>query len=208
MMCYGLCLVLGPPMRRRDFITLVGGAAAVWPVAARAQQPAMPVVGFLRPTRAEEAGHLVAAVRQGLRESGYTNDKVVIEARWANGQMERLPRLAAELVTLKVAVIVASFDAALAAKKATESIPIIFLTGADPVAAGLVGGGRAGSNTNTLGRGATDDNRLDAVAFQSLIKIVAQEFVGPARFLIDNFALARRDAIINDFAAAGQAYTR
>jgi putative ABC transport system substrate-binding protein len=125
-------------MRRRQFISLLGGAVAASPLAAGAQQSALPVVGFLRPTRAEEAGHLVAAVRLGLRESGYTNDKVVIEARWANGQMERLPSLAAELVTLKVAVIVASFDAALAAKKATESIPIIFLTGADPVAAGLV----------------------------------------------------------------------
>jgi len=124
-------------MRRREFITLLGTSVA-FPLAAGAQQSALPVVGFLRPTRAEEAGHLVAAVRLGLRESGYTNDKVVIEARWANGQMEQLPRLAAELVTLKVAAIVASFDAALAAKKATESIPIIFLTGADPVAAGLV----------------------------------------------------------------------
>jgi putative ABC transport system substrate-binding protein len=98
----------------------------------------LPVVGFLRPSRAEEFGHLVAAVRQGLRESGYTNDKVVIETRWANGQTERLPKLAAELVTLKVAAIVASLDAALAAKKATETIPIIFVTGVDPVAAGLV----------------------------------------------------------------------
>jgi putative ABC transport system substrate-binding protein len=96
------------------------------------------VVGFLRPNRAEEFGHLVAAVRQGLRESGYTNDKVVIETRWANGQTERLPKLATELVDLRVAAIVASIDAALAAKKATESIPIIFVTGVDPVAAGLV----------------------------------------------------------------------
>jgi ABC-type uncharacterized transport system substrate-binding protein len=124
-------------MRRREFISLIGGAAA-WPLAAQAQQPALPVIGFLRPTRAEESGQLVAAVRQGLRESGYTNEKVVIEARWANGQMERLSKLAAELVTLKVAAIVASIDAARAAKEATASIPIIFVTGADPVASGLV----------------------------------------------------------------------
>jgi putative ABC transport system substrate-binding protein len=124
-------------MRRREFMALLGNVA-VWPLAARAQQSALPVVGFLRPSRAEEFGHLVAAVRQGLRESGYTNDKVVIETRWANGQTERLPKLAAELVTLKVAAIVASLDAALAAKKATETIPIIFVTGVDPVAAGLV----------------------------------------------------------------------
>ncbi len=125
-------------MRRRDFISLIGGVAATWPLAARAQQSAIPVVGFLRPTRAEDAGHLVAAVRQGLRESGYPNDKVVIESRWADGRVERLPKLAAELVSLQVAAIVGSVDAALAAKKATASIPIIFVTGADPVAVGLV----------------------------------------------------------------------
>jgi putative tryptophan/tyrosine transport system substrate-binding protein len=125
-------------MRRREFVTLLGGTAVAWPFAVRAQQSATPVIGFLRPNRAEEFGHLVAAVRQGLRESGYTNDKVVIEARWANGQKERLPKLAAELVDLRVAAIVASIDAALAAKKVTESIPIIFVTGADPIAAGLV----------------------------------------------------------------------
>jgi putative ABC transport system substrate-binding protein len=124
-------------VKRREFITLLGGAAA-WPLAARAQQQAMPVVGFLRPTRAEDAGHLVAAVRQGLRESGYPNDKIAIEARWANGRNEQLPKLAAELVALKVAAIVASVDAARAAKAVTTSIPIIFVTGADPVAAGLV----------------------------------------------------------------------
>jgi putative ABC transport system substrate-binding protein len=125
-------------MRRREFITLIGGTAVGWPFAARAQQLALPVVGFLRPTRAEESGHLVAAVRQGLRESGYPNDKVIIETRWANGQMERLPKLVAELVNLRVAAIVTSIDAARAAKEATANVPIIFVTGADPVAAGLV----------------------------------------------------------------------
>jgi putative ABC transport system substrate-binding protein len=125
-------------MRRRNFIAGLASTTAAWPLATRAQQSATPVIGFLRPNRAEEVGHLVAAVRQGLRESGYTNDKVVIEARWANGQKERLPKLAAELVDLRVAAIVASIDAALAAKKVTESIPIIFVTGADPIAAGLV----------------------------------------------------------------------
>jgi ABC-type uncharacterized transport system substrate-binding protein len=124
-------------MRRREFISLLGAAAA-WPIAARAQQPAMPVIGFIRPSRAEESGHLVAAVRQGLRESGYPNDKFSIEARWANGRIDQLPKLAAELVALKVAAIVASVDAARAAKAATTSIPIIFVTGADPVGAGLV----------------------------------------------------------------------
>jgi putative ABC transport system substrate-binding protein len=122
-------------MRRRDFITLIGSAAG-WPLAARAQQPTMPVVGFIRPTRAEESGHLVAAVRQGLRESGYPN--VAIEARWGEGQKERLPKLAAELVALNVKAIVGSVDVALALKAATANIPIVFVTGTDPVAAGLV----------------------------------------------------------------------
>ena len=125
-------------LKRRDFITLLGGAATAWPLAVRAQQAAMPVVGFIRPSRAEEAGHLVAAVRQGLREAGFPGDKYAIEARWANGRIELLPKLAAELIDLKVAAIVASVDPARAAKAATTSIPIIFVTGADPVAAGLV----------------------------------------------------------------------
>jgi putative tryptophan/tyrosine transport system substrate-binding protein len=124
-------------MRRREFIGFVGGAVAAWPFAAGAQQ-AMPVIGVLRPTRADDSGHLVAAVRQGLRESGYPSDKVAIEPRWAGGRQERLPNLAAELVALHVAAIVASSDAALAAKTVTASIPIIFVTGGDPVAAGLV----------------------------------------------------------------------
>ena len=124
-------------MRRREFITLVGGAAA-WPLAVLGQQAPTPVIGFLRPTRAEDAGHLVAAVRQGLRESGYPSDKVAIESRWADGRPERLPKLAAELVALQVTAIVGSVEAALALKAATTSIPIVFVTGADPVAAGLV----------------------------------------------------------------------
>src|SRR5215510_7449322 len=126
----------GAPMRRREFITLIGGAAA-WPLAARGQQPAVPVIGFLRPTRAEESGHLVAAVRQGLREAGYTS--VAIESRWGDGREEGLPKLAAELVALRVAAIVGgSLPAARAAKEATADIPIIFVTGADPQIEGLV----------------------------------------------------------------------
>ena len=107
----------------------------------------MPAVGFLRPSRADEAGHLFAAVRQGLRESGYPSDKITIEARWADDQAERLPSLASELVNLQVSAIVGSVDAALAAKKATTNIPIIFVTGVDPEAIGLVSNiSRPGSN--------------------------------------------------------------
>ena len=110
-------------MRRREFITLLGGATGAWPLVARAQQPAMPVIGFLRPTRAEESGQLVAAVRQGLRESGYPNGKAIIESRWGDGREERLPKLAAELVDLQVAAIVAgSLPAARAAHSDWRSL--------------------------------------------------------------------------------------
>ncbi len=122
-------------MKRRDFVSLLGGGIT-WPLLARAQQPTVPVIGFLRPSKAEDAGHLVAAVRQGVREAGYQTVK--IEARWGEGQNERLPKLAAELVALNVEAVVGSIDAALALKAATRSIPIIFVTGADPVAEGLV----------------------------------------------------------------------
>jgi putative ABC transport system substrate-binding protein len=109
------------------------------PLPLRAQQPSTPVVGFLRTTRAEESGHLVASVREGLRESGYPSDKVVIESRWGDGREEGLPKLAAELVALRVAAIVAgNIPATRAAKAATASIPIIFVTGGDPQTEGLV----------------------------------------------------------------------
>ena len=124
-------------MRRREFIALPGSVAA-WPIGARAQQ--LPtVIGFLRPTKAEESGHLVGAVREGLRESGYPPEKIVIDARWGNGREEQLPKLAQELVAIPAAVIVAgSLPAARAAKAATGNIPIIFVTGADPQTEGLV----------------------------------------------------------------------
>jgi len=134
-------------MRRRDFIKVMGSAAAAWPLAGRAQQAAMAVIGFLRPTRAEDAGHLVAAVRQGLRQSGYPADKVTIESRWAESRPERLPKLARELVDLHVANIIGDLEAAKAAKAATTSIPIIFVTGIDPVESGLV--------SSIIDRGAT-----------------------------------------------------
>jgi putative ABC transport system substrate-binding protein len=125
---------------RREFVTLLGGAAAAWPLAARAQQPAMPVIGFLSGRSAESDAALVAACLRGLADSGFVQGRqFTIEYRWADGQQEQLDAFAADFHRQHVAVVIAADSAsAIAAARAIASAPIVFLSGGDPVKLGLV----------------------------------------------------------------------
>jgi putative ABC transport system substrate-binding protein len=152
-------------MKRREFIARLGGAAVSWPLAARAQQAAMPVIGFLRSTTGADSTPLVSAFRQGLKETGYVEGQnVTIEYRWGEGRQDRLPALVVDLISRKVAVVVGNHNAALAAKSATITVPVVVVTGADPVRDGLVaslnrpGGNVTGVSFLTIELGA---KRLD-----------------------------------------------
>jgi putative ABC transport system substrate-binding protein len=126
-------------MKRRAFITLLGGSAVAWPLATHAQQPALPVVGFLRSAPLADVAHFTSAFRQGLKQAGFDEGQnVVVEYRSAEGHTDRLPALVAELIRRPVAVIVADNNAALAAKAASTTVPIVFGSGGDPVRNGLV----------------------------------------------------------------------
>ena len=146
-------------MRRREFIKIVAGSAAVWPLMARAQHPAMPVIGFLSSRSAGESAHLLAAFRRGLAENGFVEGQnVTIEYRWAQGEYDRLTAQAAELVHLPVAVLAATGGepAALAAKASTATIPVVATFAADPVKQGLVGSlSRPGKNVTGISNLAT-----------------------------------------------------
>jgi putative tryptophan/tyrosine transport system substrate-binding protein len=143
-------------VNRREFITLLGGPAVTWPLAARAQQPAMPVIGFLNSASPEGYGPRVAAFRQGLQEGGYSEGQnVTVEYRWAEGQYDRVPIIALELLDRRVAVLVANTPGVLAIKSAITTTPIVFTTAGDPVQIGLVASmNRPGGNvTGATGLG-------------------------------------------------------
>ena len=156
-------------MRRREFITLLGSAVAAWPLAARAQRPAEPVIGFLNTGSPDLLPHHVAAFRQALAEAGYVEGRnVLIEYRWAAGRYDALPAMAAELVRQKVAVIVANGPAVPPAKLATAAIPIVFVTGVDPVASGLV------ASLNQPGANLTGVTTLDVGLGPKLLEVLHQ----------------------------------
>jgi putative ABC transport system substrate-binding protein len=188
---------------RREFITLVGAAAA-WPLAARAQQPAMPVLGFLDSRPAEEMGNRLGAFRRGLREAGYVEgENVRVEYRWAENRPDRLPELAAELVRREVNVILTTGGnpPALAAKMATNTIPIVFMVGQDPVGLGLVGSlARPSANLTGIN---VFSNELEAKRLELLCELVPK--AARVAVLVNPADVQNTEATLRDVGAAADA---